>query len=76
MIPIRTDRRSQVPGVVHGLSSSGQTTFIEPLSVIDQNNELVHLREQEEIEIANILLALTNALRSNLASLRPDSSGG
>ena len=70
VIPIRTDRRSQVPGVVHGLSSSGQTTFIEPLSIIDQNNELVHLREQEGIEIANILLALTNALRSNLASLR------
>jgi len=70
VIPIRTDRRSQVPGVVHGLSSSGQTTFIEPLSIIDQNNELVHLREQEEIEIANILLALTNALRSNLASVR------
>jgi len=38
VIPIRTDRRSQVPGVVHGLSSSGQTTFIEPLSIIDQNN--------------------------------------
>jgi DNA mismatch repair protein MutS2 len=70
VIPIRTDRRSQVPGVVHGLSSSGQTTFIEPLSIIDHNNELVHLREQEEIEIANILLALTNALRSNLPSLR------
>jgi DNA mismatch repair protein MutS2 len=70
VIPIRTDRRSQVPGVVHGLSSSGQTTFIEPLSIIDQNNELVHLREKEEIEIANILLALTNALRSNLASLK------
>jgi DNA mismatch repair protein MutS2 len=69
VIPIRTDRRSQVPGVVHGLSSSGQTTFIEPLSVIDQNNELVNLREQEEIEIANILRAFTNALRINLPYL-------
>jgi DNA mismatch repair protein MutS2 len=70
VIPIRTDHRSQVPGVVHGLSSSGQTTFIEPLSIIDQNNELVHMHEQEEIEIANILLSLSNALRANLEALR------
>ena len=59
VIPIRTDSRDQVPGVVHGLSSSGQTTFVEPLAVIEQNNELVRLREQEEIEISRILLSIT-----------------
>jgi DNA mismatch repair protein MutS2 len=70
VIPIRTDSRGQVPGVVHGLSSSGQTTFVEPLTAIDQNNELVRLREQEEIEIARILLAITDAFRDNLPSIR------
>jgi|WetSurMetagenome_2_1015567.scaffolds.fasta_scaffold11801_2 DNA mismatch repair protein MutS2 len=70
VIPIRTDSRGQVPGVVHGLSSSGQTTFVEPLTAIDQNNELVRLREHEEIEIARILLEITDAFRDNLYPIR------
>jgi DNA mismatch repair protein MutS2 len=70
VIPVRTDSRGMVPGVVHGLSSSGQTVYVEPLSVIDQNNELVRLSEQEQIEIAQILFCITEALRENLASLR------
>ena len=69
VIPVRTDSRSQVPGVMHGLSSSGQTTFIEPLATIDQNNEMVRLREEEEIEIARILLEITEALRANRAGI-------
>jgi len=69
VIPIRTDARSQVPGVVHGLSSSGQTTFIEPLTVIEQNNEIVRLREREEAEIARILLSISRALRENLSAI-------
>jgi DNA mismatch repair protein MutS2 len=70
VIPIRTDSRNQVPGVVHGLSSSGQTTFVEPLTVINQNNDLVRLREQEELEISRILLSITNTLRENLEAIR------
>lgn len=66
VIPVRTDARGQVPGVMHGLSSSGQTTFVEPLGVIEQNNDLVRLREQEEIEIAQILLKISDTLRDNL----------
>ena len=69
VIPVRTDSRGQVPGVMHGLSSSGQTTFVEPLTIIDQNNELVRLREQEEIEINQILLSLTETLRVNLSGI-------
>ncbi|HYP25805.1 MAG TPA: Smr/MutS family protein [Blastocatellia bacterium] len=69
VIPVRTDARGQVPGVMHGLSSSGQTTFVEPLGIIDQNNELVRLREQEEIEIGRILMEITEALRVNLPAL-------
>jgi DNA mismatch repair protein MutS2 len=70
VIPVRTDARGQVPGVMHGLSSSGQTTFVEPLAIIEQNNELVRLREQEEIEIAQILLAISETLRSNLGGIQ------
>ncbi len=70
VIPVRTDSRGMVPGVMHGLSSSGQTSYIEPLGVIEQNNDLVRLREQEEIEIAQVLIAITDTLRANLAGLR------
>ncbi len=70
VIPIRTDSRNMVPGVVHGLSGSGQTTFIEPLAVIDQNNDLVRLREQEEFEIARILLLISDSLRDNLDAVK------
>ena len=65
VIPIRTDSRHQIPGVMHGLSSSGQTTYVEPMSVINQNNDLVRLREQEDHEIARILFTLTEVLRRN-----------
>src|SRR5215470_9435766 len=60
---------ARVPGVMHGLSSSGQTTFVEPLGVIEQNNDLVRLREQEEIEIAQILLRISDTLREHLAGI-------
>jgi DNA mismatch repair protein MutS2 len=70
VIPIRTDSRGRVPGVVHGLSSSGQTTFVEPMAVIDQNNDLVRLREQEEIEIARILFSISEKLREKLPAIR------
>ncbi len=70
VIPIRTDSRNLVPGVVHGLSGSGQTTFVEPLAVIDQNNELVRLREREEFEIARILLSITDSLRANFQAVK------
>ena len=69
VIPIRTDSRSRIPGVMHGLSSSGQTTYIEPMTVINQNNDLVRLREQEDIEIARILSAITEVFRVNAAAI-------
>ncbi|HKV37915.1 MAG TPA: endonuclease MutS2 [Blastocatellia bacterium] len=70
VIPVRTELRRQVSGVVHGLSSSGQTSYVEPLTVIDQNNDLVRLRELEEAEIANVLFSITEALRAHLGEVR------
>jgi DNA mismatch repair protein MutS2 len=69
VIPVRTDARGQVPGVMHGLSSSGQTTYVEPLAVIEQNNEMTRLREQEEAEIAQILFQISETLRANLPGI-------
>jgi DNA mismatch repair protein MutS2 len=69
VIPVRNDSRGRVPGVVHGLSSSGATAFVEPLSTIEENNELVRLKELEEAEISKVLFALSEELRIELPNL-------
>src|SRR5205823_11229939 len=59
VIPVRSDHRGRVQGVAHGFSSSGATTFVEPLETIESNNELQALREMEEREIYKILFTLS-----------------
>jgi DNA mismatch repair protein MutS2 len=62
VIPVKTELKRRVQGVVHGTSSSGQTLFIEPLETIEQNNELVRLLEEEQAEIHRILLEMTRRI--------------
>ncbi|HEV2663653.1 MAG TPA: endonuclease MutS2 [Blastocatellia bacterium] len=69
VIPIRNDNRGAVAGVVHGMSSSGQTAFVEPLETIGLNNELVRLRELEQVEITKVLFSITEELREELEAL-------
>jgi DNA mismatch repair protein MutS2 len=59
VIPVRSELKRRVAGVVHGASSSGQTVYVEPLETIEQNNELVRLLEEEQAEIHRIFVALT-----------------
>ena len=69
VIPVRSDHRGRVQGVAHGFSSSGATTFVEPLETIEANNELQSLREVELQEIAKILFSLAEELRAHLPSI-------
>lgn len=69
VLPIRNDNRGAVVGVVHGMSSSGQTAFVEPLETIELNNEIVRLRETEQTEVTKVLFRLTEDLRENRAAL-------
>jgi DNA mismatch repair protein MutS2 len=69
VIPIRSDHRGRVQGVAHGFSSSGATTFVEPLETIEANNELQTLREVEMQEVARILFSLTEELRGQLPAI-------
>jgi DNA mismatch repair protein MutS2 len=62
VIPVKTEFRRRVPGVVHGSSSSGQTVFVEPMETIEQNNELVRLLDEEQQEIHRILVVMTQAV--------------
>ena len=50
VIPVKSEHKRRIPGVVHGASSSGQTVYLEPLETIEQNNELVRLIEEEQAE--------------------------
>ncbi len=59
VIPVRSSFENQVPGIVVDSSSSQQTVFIEPASVVPLNNELARTVIEEEQEVARILLELT-----------------
>jgi DNA mismatch repair protein MutS2 len=69
VIPVKTDFKGKVTGVAHGYSSSGQTVYVEPLEVIEANNELQNLRGKEEREVARILFDLSERLREQLPAV-------
>jgi DNA mismatch repair protein MutS2 len=63
VLVVRAEHRSSIPGIVHGSSGSGASLFLEPLSTVEINNEIVALEQQEAEEVHRILLALSDALR-------------
>ena len=69
VIPVRSELKRRVSGVVHGASSSGQTVYVEPLETIEQNNELVRLLEEEQAEIHRIFVALTRLVGASAEAL-------
>ena len=74
VIPVRSEYRGEVPGIVHDTSASGATLFIEPMSVVNTNNEIRDLTNREQQEIERILAALSAAVSEESRVISADFS--
>nr|MBP7214433.1 hypothetical protein [Candidatus Kapabacteria bacterium] len=65
VIPIKAESKRQIPGIIHGISQTGSTAFLEPTEIIELNNDLSLLENEEKREIYKILSNLTGEVRDN-----------
>ncbi len=72
VIPVRMDSKGQISGVVHDVSSTGQTAFIEPLAIIAISNELENILAEQKVEEIRILNNLTAKIRENISAIKDE----
>ena len=70
VIPVKAECKNELKGLIHDTSSSGATIFVEPMAVVDANNELRMLHSKEEHEIERILYSFSSDISAASESLR------
>ena len=69
VLPVKGNFKGKFQGIVHGKSAKGLTFFIEPMDLVEHNNEIIELEEQYKIEIFKIMKELSELLRENLSAI-------
>ena len=69
VVPVKAECKGSIPGLVHDISSSGATLFVEPMGVVQANNELKELEAREKKEIDRILRQLSAACAGSMENI-------
>ncbi len=69
VVPVRVENKNEIKGLIHDTSSSGATIFVEPMAVVDANNELRMLEAKEQHEIERVLLELSTLVAGQVSAL-------
>ncbi|MEO8216988.1 MAG: Smr/MutS family protein [Acidobacteriota bacterium] len=70
-VPVRSDHRSSVPGILHERSGSGATLFVEPMQIVEMNNDLAELAIMEREEIARITRFVADMILAEMPRIGP-----
>ena len=69
VVPVKSEHKGDVPGLVHDTSATGQTFFIEPMDVVESNNEIRVLKSREQAEIERITRELSAQVGENAEAI-------